>query len=103
MSRIMGAWIGKPGGGGAPLLLMINGRDMDASFMLPPGGWVAELDTTRANGQSDWRREPGAPGDDPYLLSARSLVLLRALHPRSSDDASTGSLPAPGAPTGSAP
>jgi glycogen operon protein len=103
MSRIMGAWIGKPGGGGAPLLLMINGRDMDASFMLPPGGWVAELDTTRANGQSDWRREPGAPGDDPYLLSARSLMLLRALHPRSSDDASTGSLPAPGAPTGSAP
>ena len=46
MSRILGAWIGAPGRGGAPLLLLINGRDTDASFRLPSGQWVCELDST---------------------------------------------------------
>jgi glycogen operon protein len=73
MSRIMGALIGVPGRGGEPLLLLINGRDMDATFKLPPGPWVAELDTTQPNGRSAWR----GPGDSVFNLCSRSMVLLR--------------------------
>jgi len=81
MSRIMGAFIGAPGGGGAPLLLMINGRNMDASFRLPPGGWLAELDSANPDGRSPWRRaaQAAGPAADHFNLRARSLVLLRAL------------------------
>jgi glycogen operon protein len=74
MSRIVGAWIGTPGGGGGALLLMVNARDMDASFRLPPGRWLCELDSTQPDGRSRWRR--GAD-DDLYTLGARSVVLLR--------------------------
>ena len=49
---------------------------MDARFALPPGDWVAELDTTQSDGRSPWRRA-GAPAADHYELRARSLVLLR--------------------------
>ncbi len=73
MSRILAAWIGEPGRGGAPLLLVVNGRDMDASFKLPPGQWQAELDTTQADGRSAWRRG----GADHLPLGARSVMLLR--------------------------
>ncbi|WP_425259622.1 glycogen debranching protein GlgX [Rubrivivax sp. RP6-9] len=72
-SRILGALIGAPGRGGAPLLLLINGRDMDAAFALPPGDWHAELDSTAADGRSPWRRD----GADSFWLRARSVVLLR--------------------------
>ena len=79
MSRILGAYIGAPGAAGNPgegdaLLLLVNGRDMDASFALPAGNWAAELDTTSADGRSTWRR-----GVDTthFELRARSLVLLR--------------------------
>jgi glycogen operon protein len=74
MSRILGAWIGSPGRGGRPLLLLLNGRDMDASFVLPPGRWRCELDSTRADGRSAWRQ--GA-GEDSCLLPARSVMLMR--------------------------
>jgi glycogen debranching enzyme len=74
MSRILGAYIGVPGRGGEALLLLVNGRDMDASFRLPPGNWVAELDTTVPDGRSTWRR---GPGDDLFMLASRSIVLLR--------------------------
>jgi glycogen debranching enzyme len=77
MSRILGAWIGAPGRGGAPLLLLINGRDMDASFRLPPGQWLCELDTTQPDGRSTWTRDERAE----YLLPARSVVLLRDAAP----------------------
>jgi len=73
MSRILGAWIGVPGRGGVPLLLLINGRDMDATFRLPPGDWAAELDTTAPDGRSTWRRS----GEEHFNLAARSVVLLR--------------------------
>ena len=72
-----GREIGAPGHGRAALLLMVNGRDMDASFELPPGDWVAELDTTAADGRSSWRR--GAARQ--YLLPSRSVVLLRDASP----------------------
>ena len=73
MSRILGASIGAPGRGRAPLLLLLNGRDMDATFRLPPGQWVCELDSTAATGRSSWQR----CGQHDYLLPARSVVLLR--------------------------
>jgi glycogen operon protein len=76
MSRILAAWIGLPGRGDAPLLLMVNARDIDAGFTLPPGNWVAELDTTQPDGRSTWRRAADDAAE-PYTLPARSLVLLR--------------------------
>jgi glycogen debranching enzyme len=82
MSRIMGAWIGASAGsgGGDPLLLLFNGRDMDASFQLPPGDWVCELDTTQADGRRPshqrWLQGPGAV-PVCFELAARSVVLMR--------------------------
>ena len=77
MSRILGAWIGAPGRGGAPLLVLMNGRDMDASFQLPPGQWVCELDSTQPDGRSAWMRG----GRAAIELPARSLLLLRDAAP----------------------
>jgi glycogen operon protein len=91
MSRILGAWIGTPGRHGAPLLLLINARDQDAGFELPPGRWAAVLDTSERDGRSRWRspeavalrgaRTPAARLTFP--LRGRSLVLLSDLsaHP----------------------
>jgi len=92
-SRILGAHIGAPGRGSAALMLLINGRDMDVEFVLPPGGWVAELDSAEPRGQVDWRTAPLPPALSPspslpgalpavpapgrYPLRARSVVLLR--------------------------
>jgi len=82
-SRALGALIGAPGGGGAPLLLLVNGRDMDLDFLLPPGDWVAELDTTAADGRSRWRRRGAAS----YPLPARSVLLLRDASTPGGEDA----------------
>jgi glycogen operon protein len=81
MSRIIGAWIGAPGRGGAPLLLMFNGRDRDATFRLPPGRWVCELDSTRPDGRSGWVQALGDGEPPDYDLPARSVVLLRDTAP----------------------
>jgi glycogen operon protein len=72
-SRVLGALIGAPGRGGAPLLLLVNGRDGDVDFKLPPGDWQAELDSAEPDGASAWRRL----GRDHFPLRARSVVLLR--------------------------
>ena len=72
MSRILGAWIGAPGGGGAPLLLIVNARDFDADFVPPPGHWQGELDSAEADGR--WRT-PIHTGN-PLHVRARSLILL---------------------------
>ena len=82
-SRVLGALIGAPGGGGAPLLLLVNGRDMDLDFLLPPGDWLAELDTTAADGRSGWRRRAAAS----CPLPARSLLLLRDASAPGGEDA----------------
>ncbi len=71
-SRTLGALIGAPGRGCAALLLLVNARDTDAPFRLPPGDWRAELDTTRPDGRSAWCRH----GAGEFPLLARSLVLL---------------------------
>ncbi len=81
MSRILGAWIGRPGKSGAALLLLINGRDMDASFALPRGAWVAELDSANTLGTSTWRRTD-ASSPSTFMLRARSVVLLRDTVPQ---------------------
>ena len=61
----------------------MNGRNVDASFQLPPGDWVAELDSAQADGRSTWRCAAGgakAPATD-FHLGARSVVLLRDASP----------------------
>jgi glycogen debranching enzyme len=73
MSRILGAHIGAPGRGRAPLLLLVNARDMDAEFTLPPGPWHCELDSTQADGRHDW----SSGSARHYFLRSRSVVLLR--------------------------
>ncbi|MBA4177259.1 MAG: glycogen debranching enzyme GlgX [Leptothrix sp. (in: Bacteria)] len=73
MSRILGAWIGVPGRGRAPLLLMVNATDKAGRFELPPGEWLAELDSTQADGRSRWRRGQATH----FELASRSVVLLR--------------------------
>ena len=101
MSRVMGAFIGasfntavnasvdtagrvqvQP----APaLLLLINAREVDSDFTLPPGNWVAELDTTAADGRSTWQQ-----GAAPHFhLLSRSVVLLRDFAPAAADTAPT--------------
>ena len=83
MSRIVGAWIGAPGRADAPLLLLINGRDTDATFRLPAGAWRCELDSSAPDGRSRWQRGidsddgSGRPDHDDIVLPARSLLLLR--------------------------
>jgi glycogen operon protein len=76
MSRILGAWIGSPGKGTAPLLLMVNARDRDATFQLPPGRWSAELDTSMPDGKSEWQQGKATE----FVLRERSVVLLRDTH-----------------------
>jgi glycogen operon protein len=71
-SRVLGAWIGAPGGSAAPLLLLLNARPDDVDFHLPPGEWQAILDTAEPDGTSTWCRE----GAVDFPLRARSLVLL---------------------------
>jgi glycogen operon protein len=70
-SRILGALIGAPGRTNTPLLLLVNGRDRDAGFKLPPGDWQVELDSTAADGRSTWRRQGAAE----FMLPSRSVVL----------------------------
>ena len=102
MSRVLGAFIGAPGGqgdgAGQPLLLLVNGRALDTGFALPPGGWVVELDTANPGGHGSWcpnaqnaekvenaesaegttiRVASGSPPLQSYPLQSRSLVLLR--------------------------
>jgi glycogen operon protein len=71
-SRILGALIGAPGRAGTPLLLLVNGRDMDAGFKLPPGAWRVLLDSAEDDGRSTWRRGDAVE----FMLRSRSLVLM---------------------------
>jgi glycogen operon protein len=75
--RVLAAWIGAPGRSRAPLLLLINALDADTEFRLPPGAWVAELDSGQADGRSPWSRGTASH----YPLRARTVVLLRDARP----------------------
>ncbi len=77
LSRVFGAAIGRPGRSPQPLLLLFNAQEVDAPFVLPPGDWVAELDSSRDDGRSDWTRGRGADAASAIVLPARSVVLLR--------------------------
>ncbi len=72
-SRVLGALVGEPGRCSDALLLLVNGSDTDEPFRLPPGGWIAELDSTRPDGRSAWRRD----GQTHLTLPSRSVLLLR--------------------------
>jgi glycogen operon protein len=68
----LAAWIGQPGGGGAPLLLLCNPAEAAVDFQLPPGRWQAELDSTTADGRTTWVQTGST-----YPLGGRSVALLR--------------------------
>ena len=74
--RALGALIGSPGHGGDQLLLLFNAGAEATAFALPPGAWVAELDSAAPDGRSGWRRD-ATDGTAAYALAARSVVLLR--------------------------
>ena len=86
-SRTFAAAIGAPGRGGAPLLLLFNADTVDVAFALPPGAWVCELDSTAADGCSNWRGDAASAANAAsapnaaYPLRARSVVLLRDAAP----------------------
>ncbi len=71
-SRVLGAFIGAPGRGDQPLLLLFNAEPADSDFQLPPGTWLPLLDTSDdAVGQT-----PSAPLAGHCVLHARSVLLL---------------------------
>ena len=72
--RVLGCLIGRPGKGGGPLLLLVNGDRGEHRFTLPGGRWRAVLDSADTRGESSWRGD----GAMPYVLDARSVVLLSA-------------------------
>ena len=79
-SRILGAFIGAPGRSTMPLLLVVNGRDQDTQFTLPPGRWRCELDSAEPDGSSRWTSASAAA----FPLRARSVALLAEI-PASKD------------------
>ena len=95
-SRVLGAWVGAPGRGGGPLLMIFNAEPQDTPFSLPAGRWHRLLDSsldtaTAAVIDTDTDTGP-APGpanlatlpsfDTRYLMPSRSVVLLaRAADP----------------------
>ncbi|MEO8016169.1 MAG: glycogen debranching enzyme GlgX, partial [Polaromonas sp.] len=72
--RVLGCLIGQPGRAKAPLLLLVNPDAEDHDFMLPAGVWQAVLDTAHPRGVARWQGQ----GEEPFRLSAHSLVLLVA-------------------------
>ena len=77
-SRCIAAWVGAPGRGNQPLVLLFNARDFDVECRLPPGRWCGELDTSQSDGLF---RQP-VPEDGRLLVGARSVMLLRDTSPR---------------------
>ncbi|CAN5810266.1 glycogen debranching protein GlgX [soil metagenome] len=73
-TRVLGCLIGTPGRAHAPLLMLVNGDRVDASFSLPSGVWQALLDSTHPRGEGSFHGQ----GDVPFALAANSLVLLAA-------------------------
>ncbi len=71
-SRVLGAFIGAPGRGNQPLLLLFNAEPADTVFQLPPGSWQPLLDTADdAVGTT-----ATAPQAGSTTLQARSVLLL---------------------------
>jgi glycogen operon protein len=110
-SRILGAFIGAPGRHQAPLLLLLNARDTDAGFQLPPGRWAAMLDSSEPDGRSRWkspevvalRDAATPPARLTFPLRARSLVLLADLAGQPDADGADGGAPSPSSADSSGP
>ncbi len=75
--RVMGAWIGAPARAGGPLLMLFNAEAQDHRFVLPPGRWRREIDSTRGADASWTSDDAGSPA--AYPLQARSVALLSAI------------------------
>ncbi|MDH4391842.1 MAG: glycogen debranching protein GlgX [Aquabacterium sp.] len=71
-SRVLGAYIGAPGRGNQPLLLLFNAEPADTRFTLPPGAWQPLLDTADDGVGPD----TAAPHSGHMLLRGRSVALL---------------------------
>jgi len=71
-SRVLGAFIGAPGRGNQPLLLLFNAEPADTPFQLPPGRWQPLLDTA----DDMVGPERTKPCSGQMLLPARSVALL---------------------------
>jgi len=79
-SRVLGAFIGAPGRGNQPLLLLFNAEPADTGFQLPTGHWQTLLDTADAQPDAQAGGSAGlataAPQVGNVTLRARSVVLL---------------------------
>jgi glycogen operon protein len=79
-SRVLGAFIGAPGRGNQPLLLLFNAEPADTGFQLPPGHWQTLLDTAEAQPDAQAGGSAGlataAPQVGNLTLRARSVLLL---------------------------
>ncbi len=71
--QVLGCLVGKPRRLGAPLLLLFNAEPNDRAFPLPGGTWQVVLHTVEAREHGRW-----VPGDAPFALPARSVVVLAA-------------------------
>ena len=87
-SRVLGAWIGAPGRGHQPLLMLFNAEPQATAFHLPPGRWACLLNTAEdadfgAESGAESRTQPTANSnaaqavlEGPCPLPARSVLLL---------------------------
>ena len=70
--RAIGCLINAPGRGEEPVVLMMNGSEVDVDFVLPAGHWKALLDTADPRGEPSWT----ADGEAPFPLKANTLAVL---------------------------
>ena len=73
-SRVLGAWIGAPGRGRQPLLMLFNAEPQDTDFSLPPGAWQCLLDSSLGLAGPALTDRSVIEGHHP--LPARSVLLL---------------------------
>jgi glycogen operon protein len=69
---VLGCLIGHPGRAKSPIVMLFNPSDRAQHFLLPPGIWLAVLDSSLADGRPNWQ---GA-GGTLYNLPAQSLTML---------------------------
>ena len=77
-SRVLGAWIGAPGRGQQPLLMLFNAEPQDTQFVLPPGRWACLLNTAEDadTGDQPIDGQAAAVWQGQCQLPARSVMVL---------------------------